>query len=262
MPLVFRHPPRIMIHDDVPEDSARHDGNGQFPPTRWSLVLRARDDGAEARAAMEELFRGYWYPLYCHARRRGLAVPDAEDATQAFCLKLLELDSLRAADRDRGKLRTFLLGAMTRFLAQQYRNQNTQKRGGGVEVISIDVELAEQRLAADMDDGGSVEADFDRDWAYALIERVFVRLRSFHEARGRMEVYDKLKGCLVGDGGYGDDDGIAGGLGLSPAGVRSAVFQMRQRFRRYLEEEIRDTVGEDADVREELGHLCRILSGN
>jgi RNA polymerase sigma-70 factor (ECF subfamily) len=245
----------------APPPTEHHANSSPFPQTRWSLVLRAReDDGEVAREALGELFRGYWYPLYCHARRRGLDVHDAEDATQTFCLRLLELDSLRAADHDRGRLRTFLLGAMTRFLAQQWRNENTLKRGGGVQIVPIDVEHAEQRLSLG-GDGGSAEADFDRDWAYALIERVFARLRGFHETRGRIDLFDRLKGCLMGDGGYGNIDAIASDLGLSPAGVRSAVFQMRQRFSRYMEEEIRETLGEEVNLREELGHLCRVLSG-
>jgi RNA polymerase sigma-70 factor (ECF subfamily) len=234
-------------------------GDSRFPVTRWSLVLRAHDDDvAAARQAMEELFRAYWYPLYCHARRRGLDMHDAEDATQAFCLKLLERDSLRAADRGRGRLRSFLLGAMSHFLTQQWRNQNTLKRGAGVTVLSIDVAEAEQRLAANPHGDGPAEADFDRDWAYALIDRVFGRLRDFHASRSRLEVFESLKGCLLDDGAY--DAGRAAELGLTPAGLRSAVYQMRQRFRRYIEEEIRDTVGEDADVREELGYLCRVLA--
>lgn len=231
-----------------------------FPMTRWTIVSMARGgDGATARQALEELCEAYWYPLYGYARRRGLSPHDAEDATQAFFLNLLECDSLGRVDRERGRLRSFLLGSFSNFLAQRWRNESTAKRGGGVKPIPIDREWAEERLAGQIRNGTD-EADFDREWAYAVIGRVFERLRQFHEARGRPAVFDALKGCLLGDGNYGDESALAAGLGLTGAGVRSAVFQMRQRFRRYVEEEIRDTVNSDTELRDELAHLCRVLA--
>ncbi len=231
-----------------------------FPITRWTIVSMARgDDDAAARQALEELCGAYWYPLYAHARRRGLSPHDAEDATQAFFLNLLERDSFGRVDRERGRLRSFLLGALTHFLAQRWRNESTAKRGGGVKAIPIDREWAEQRLTLEEGQGGEIE-HFDREWAYALIDRVFARLLQFHEARGREAVFEALKGCLLGDGDYGDEAALAADLGLSGAGVRSAVFQMRQRFRRYVEEEIRDTVDSEVELRDELAHLCRVLA--
>ena len=231
-----------------------------FPATRWTIVSMARGaDDVAARHALEELCGIYWYPLYGFARRRGLSPDDAEDAVQEFFLKLLGQESLSRVDRGCGRLRAYLLGAMSNFLAQRWRNENAAKRGGGVKPLRIDQTWAEERLA--QEGGGDGEAaDFDREWAYALIERVFDRLRVFHVRRGRTDVVARLKGCLLGDGSYGDEAELAAGLGLSGAGVRSAVFQMRQRFRRYVEEEIRDTVGSEADLRDELTHLCRVLS--
>lgn len=228
--------------------------------TRWTIVSMARGgDGAAARQALEELCRAYWYPLYGHARRRGLSPHDAEDATQTFFLNLLKRDSLGRADRERGRLRSFLLGALSNFLAQRWRSENTAKRGGGVKPIPIDREWAEERLAGQVREGAE-EADFDREWAYEVIGRVFERLRVFHAARGRLPVFEAMKGCLLGDGDYGDETTLAADLGLTGAGVRSAVFQMRQRFRRYVEEEIRDTICGETDLRDELTHLCRALA--
>lgn len=233
-----------------------------FPVTRWTIVSMARSaDDAAARQALEELCGAYWYPLYGFARRRGLPPEDAEDAVQAFFLKLLEQGSLGRVDRERGRLRSYLLGALSNFLAQRWRNESTAKRGGGVKPIAIDRGWAEERLAAGAGSGAET-ADFDREWAYALIDRVFERLRHFHESRGRGTVFAALKGGLLGDGDYGDEAALATRLGLTGAGVRSAVFQMRQRFRRYVEEEIRDTVDSDADFREELAHLCRALANH
>lgn len=231
-----------------------------FPVTRWTIVSKACEgEEAIARQALEELCSAYWYPLYGYARRRGLSPDDAEDAVQTFFLKLLKQGSLERADRKKGRLRSFLLGALSNFLTQHWRNENTGKRGGGVKLLRIDQTLAEERLQQEVS-GGSDAADFDRKWAYALLGRVFERMRNFHESKGREAVFESLKGCLVGDGNYGDEASLAAQLGLSGAGIRSAVFQMRQRFRRYVEEEIQDTVGSEADLRDELTQLCRVLA--
>lgn len=244
------------MSDSAPPSKTR----SAFPVTRWTIVLMARSgEDAAARQALEELCGVYWYPLYGFARRRGLSPNDAEDAVQAFFLKLLEQDLLDRVDRERGRLRSFLLGALSNFLAQRWRNENTAKRGGVVKPLRIDQTWAEERLVVEGSGGGDA-ADFDREWAYALIERVFERMRNFHEVRGREAVFEKLKGCLMGEGNYGDESSLAAELGLSRAGIRSAVFQMRQRFRRYTEEEIRDTVGSEADLHYELIQLCRVLA--
>jgi len=47
-------------------------GRPNFGTTRWGLVAAASAEGAaEARAALEELYRLYCYPVYAFIRRRG-----------------------------------------------------------------------------------------------------------------------------------------------------------------------------------------------
>src|SRR5262245_21132203 len=84
----------------------------RFATTHWSLVCAARDRAApEARAALAALCAVYWYPLYAYVRRRGHDAAGAEDLTQEFFARLLEKDVLAAADRSRGRFRSFLLAA-------------------------------------------------------------------------------------------------------------------------------------------------------
>src|SRR5262245_21560826 len=67
----------------------------RFATTRWSLVAAAgRPDEPHAAAALADLCRLYWYPLYAYVRRRGHDAPDAEDLTQAFFARLLEKGAL------------------------------------------------------------------------------------------------------------------------------------------------------------------------
>ena len=121
-------------------------GRRRFATTRWSLVLAAGGDRSEqADRALAELCADYWYPLYAYVRRRGYEAEDAKDLTQAFFAKLLEKHDLTAVDPARGRFRSFLLTSLKNFLASEWRRQATLKRGGDVELVSIDYEDAENR---------------------------------------------------------------------------------------------------------------------
>src|SRR5687767_11857348 len=121
-------------------------GGPQFTTTHWSVVLSARGKASpEADAALAELCRTYWYPLYAFVRRKGHQPHDAQDLTQAFFARLLEKNYVAQADRDRGRFRTYLLTALTHFLADEWDKAQRLKRGGGREIFSFDAGLAEER---------------------------------------------------------------------------------------------------------------------
>ncbi|HUJ44382.1 MAG TPA: hypothetical protein VLW52_12340, partial [Opitutaceae bacterium] len=107
-------------------------GPRAFETTHWSLVVRAAEARtSEGRAALEELCRTYWYPLYGFARRRGLTRQDAEDLTQGFLADLLAREAITQADAARGRFRSFLLASFENFHSHQRARAATLKRGGG-----------------------------------------------------------------------------------------------------------------------------------
>ena len=114
-----------------------------FPTTHWSLLAQATLGGETAgRQALEDLFRRYWSPLQQFIRARGYNVTEAEDLTQDFVLHLLEHSTIKRADRLRGRFRSFLLGALVRFLADEYDRRHARKRGSGMAHISLEEEPA------------------------------------------------------------------------------------------------------------------------
>ena len=114
--------------EERPAELTRHQC---FATTHWSVVLAARDtDSPEADAALAELCRTYWYPLYAFVRRKGHSPPDAEDLTQAFFARMLEKKYVAQADRERGRFRTYLLAALTHFLADEWDKVRRLKRSG------------------------------------------------------------------------------------------------------------------------------------
>ena len=109
-----------------------------FATTHWSLVAEAGGAASpECRAALATLCELYWYPLYAFVRRKGYQAAEAQDLTQSFFTELLEKDRLQLADQQRGKFRSFLLGALNHFLANQRRADAAQKRGGGQAVLPL-----------------------------------------------------------------------------------------------------------------------------
>ncbi|MEQ9406806.1 MAG: sigma-70 family RNA polymerase sigma factor [Fuerstiella sp.] len=231
-----------------------------FATTQWSLVVAAgADDDSRslARKALEELCRTYWFPLYAFVRRRGYSVTDAQDLTQAFFVKFLSLDGFAAADRSCGRFRSYLLGALKNFLANDWDKVKTQKRGGDVKFLAWDSLKPEARYTLEPSTRVDLDLEFDRGWALETYERVTEQLRSDCEAKGKGELFDALKPCLTGV--EFDRVAIAERLGLSDGAVKVSIHRLRQRFREILRAEIGQTVAEPGEVDDEMRYLVAAL---
>src|SRR4051812_48994944 len=124
--------------------SSAPSGVSQFTATHWTMVLLASGEAhsTQAAEALEALCRTYWFPLYAFLRRKGYSAHDAEDLTQGFFARLIEKSDLRTVDQKKGKFRSFLLGALEHFAANEWRRTNTQKRGGKLCFLSFDDQTA------------------------------------------------------------------------------------------------------------------------
>lgn len=235
--------------------------NAAFATTRWSLILSAGDrHSPDADRALESLCQAYWYPLYAFARRWGCSPEDAADRTQEFFARLLEKDFLLAADRTRGRFRSFLLIVFKRFLTNAHEREQAQKRGGGRGKLSIDAQTAEQRYAVEPSDAWTPEALFERRWALTVLEYVMDSLQSEYSARGKLELFEQCKPFLTGSGDATYTD-IAEKLQMTDSAVRVAVHRLRERFRDLLRLEVAQTIAADDSVEDELNHLRRALRG-
>ena len=224
--------------------------------THWSVVLSAQDkDSPAAYQALETLCRTYWFPLYAFVRRQGRNPHDAQDLTQEFFGRLLQKDYLLAADREKGRFRTFLLVALKRFLANEWNRQHAQKRGGFQPVLSIDQELAESQFAAEPAHQLQPDVLFDRQWATSLLERTMLRLHEEYVATGRAKLFEHLQSCLAKDESALPYAEIATRLNLTEAAVKMAVQRLRARYREILRAEIADTVASPEEIEEEIRHL-------
>lgn len=249
-------------------------GRWRFATTQWSVVLAAGKGGAdtpagaapsagEARDALSLLCRTYWYPLYAYVRARGHGADEAQDLTQSFFARLLEKNTLRAADPERGRFRSFLLASLKHFLANEWDRQSAQKRGGGRPVASLDVAYddAERRYAREPADTLTPERLFERGWAVTLLDTVLEDLRSRYAAEGKGELFARLKPYLAGDATAPPYAQTAADAGMSEGAVQVVVHRMRKRYRELLREHIEQTVESPEQAEEEIRDLFRAVRG-
>jgi len=233
-----------------------------FATTHWSVVLAAaHGDSTGAGAALSQICQSYWYPLYAYVRRRGHSPHDAQDLTQAFFLRLLERNWVEAADRERGRFRTFLLTALQRFLSDEWDKARAQKRGGDLVHVPLQLDSFETRYGHEPADTLTPEQTYERSWALTLLDTVLHRVQAEYERDGKGELFAALKTCLAGTGKSLPYAELAGPLGLNESAVKVIVHRLRQRYRQLLRAEIAHTVSGTADVDEELRQLFRVLAG-
>lgn len=241
--------------------ASRHLTEAWFGTTHWSMVLSARDkDSPQSEAALEQLCRGYWCPLYAYVRRQGYGSHDAQDLTQEFLSRLVHKEYLSAVRQEKGRFRTFLMMAIKRFLSDARDYARAQKRGGGMCNLSLDAAAAEGKYQAEAVEKVTPETLYERHWALTLLEHTMSRLRREYVAAGKSEAFEQLKPFLTEAKGAIPHAEAGLKLNLNEGTMRVAVHRLRKRFRELFREEIARTVNDPEDIEEEVRHLLAVLS--
>ena len=220
--------------------------------------MRTAGSGApDARAALEELCRSYWYPLYAYVRRRGHGPEEARDLVQGFFARFLARNYLAELEDDGGRFRSYLLAALRNHVSNERERERTLKRGGGT--VPIELADAEERYAREPLAESTPESLYARKWALAVLERVLEHLRSEQEAKGRAAHFERLRPFLVADEPGEPLAAVAHDLGLTEVAARVAVHRLRARYRELLLAEVCQTVDRPQDVEAELNELFEAL---
>jgi RNA polymerase sigma-70 factor (ECF subfamily) len=249
------------VDEDV---SPQTSSPARFEATRWSVVLAsAKTQAPGAKEALAELCRTYWQPLYAFARRRGHDHHRAQDMIQSFFLSLIESKSLARADPLKGKFRSYLLAALQNHMLSELSRSNAQKRGGGVQLISIDENDVESKFAAaHLSNQAPAEDVFEREWAVAAVEAAMSQLEAEFVRRRKQSIFLALKPYLIGEQPAGTYEQTSLALGQSVGAVRTGVHRLRQDFRTHLRREVAKTVESPDQIDEEMRHLRTVLGGS
>lgn len=224
------------------------------------MVLAAREkDDTVGREAMAGLCRTYWYPIYAFVRRQGTKPHEAEDLTQEFFHRFLERNSIQRVQPAAGRFRSFLLACLKNFLANERERAQAQRRGGGRPVIALDGADADTRYAREAADHRTPEAEFERRWAFAVLERTMTLLSREHSHGGKRELFESLQSFLPGGRDGLSKADVAARRGVSVSAIDVAIHRLRRRFGVLLRDQVAQTVTSEAEVEEEIRYLISVI---
>jgi len=196
----------------MPNGFEAFERTAQFPTTSWTAIVKARNPSSEvSREALGRLCCSYWYPIFVFIRRKGLDSDDARDCTQDFFAALIEKEYLADIERSKGKFRSFLLAAVSHFVANWFDGQKAQKRGGGNRLSPMELEYGDGVYRNEPAHAVTPEALFEYHWAANLLDRTLKRLRAGYPDRE----FDVMKPFLIGDAAHGHGTAAAEQLGMS-----------------------------------------------
>jgi RNA polymerase sigma-70 factor (ECF subfamily) len=257
----FLSPAQQDLLKSTARDLAKAEGKWatSFTTTRWSVVLEAQTESPTAQQALEKLCRIYWPPIYSFVQGKGFDSEEAKDLTQEFFADLLEHRNLVAVRKEKGRFRSYLLGALKYFLADEHRRAMAIKRGRGQRFIPLEELNGDERIGIEPTDSLTAEQIYERRWASTLLERVLGLLKNEYVSAGNSALFDCLKQLLPDEPGSPSQSDIAGQLGMTSNAVRQAFHRFRQRYQLLLREEIAHTVATSGDVEDELRHLIAVV---
>jgi RNA polymerase sigma-70 factor (ECF subfamily) len=245
-----------VCHQSADNESAH------FTTTHWGLVSIAGGDTSTAsRAALDELCRAYWYPLYAYVRRQGYSPADAEDLTQEFLSYLCRKKGFATADPERGRFRSFLLSSLRHFLCNEWDRRHARKRESCARFVYLDALQAEARYALEPADDSTPAKLYERTWASNVVERVRHQLQEEFVTTGKGTQYQLLEPSLPGVPGNLTYAELSQRLGVSEVSVRSEVHRLRRRFGALLRDEVSRLVANEAEIDDEIQVMISVLTG-
>ncbi len=241
----------------MPEKESR----GFFHTTRWTIVQQSKGSSDEAKAALSELCENYWQPVYLFLKYKGNNDDMSRELAQSFFEKVLSTENgFEGVRRERGRFRSYLLGALKNFLAERWRYERRQKRGGGSYHESLETGgIDEAGLEIPDQDAEVGDSHFDKEWAKAVLAKSIQLLGQEMELSGKAKQFQVLMPWVTGEVEGRTQSDAAEELGLRVGAVKVAVHRLRQRFGEIVRSEIAQTVNGEGEVDEEVRYLIEVM---
>jgi RNA polymerase sigma factor (sigma-70 family) len=236
------------------------DASPRFMTTRWTMVLQAGgSDGPQREAAMEQVCRAYWYPVYAFIRRQGRSPEDSQDLTQSFFAKLLQRDWLNGIEKREARFSTWLLTRVKTHLINEYRDATAQKRGGGTVPMPIALVEAENWFGNEPASTETPERAFERRWALSVLEAALASVRENCRENGKQALFDELSPFLSREQELGEYAALAKKLGMKENALAVTIHRLRQTYREAVRDEVAAGLTDAAMIEDELKHLAACL---
>jgi RNA polymerase sigma-70 factor (ECF subfamily) len=244
------------------EDSVeKHYAPAVFATTHWTRVLEARGGSPEAKEALSELCAAYYEPVFAFIGRSVGKEDSARDLTQEFFARILARQGIDSVDPERGRFRSYLLGAVKHFLADMHDHAKRIKRGAGQVIESLEggtdtspgLELADPNMPGP-------EREFDRKWALTVLNRALDSLEKELEAAGKGSQFEILKPWLTGDTERLSQAEACEALGINEGAVKVAIHRLRRRFRDFVKAEVGKTLKDSSQIANEIDCLMAALA--
>ena len=239
------------------------EGGAPFATTHWSVIAACTPDNGSADAALAQLCRDYWPPLYSFVRRRGYNTADAQDLVQGFFAHLLESRAYTKTDQTRGKFRSFLLASLKHYVADVWDRERALKRGGNCKFVLLEEEIeaveslpTNESTVIPLDE----EQQYEQRWAAALVSHALERVKREFANASKEWLFDGLKPFLSGGVGLPAHEEVAARFAMPVETLRSHLSRLRMRYRVFLREEVARTIGPADDVDEELRYLRSVMA--
>jgi DNA-directed RNA polymerase specialized sigma24 family protein len=223
-------------------------------------MAAARTASPEAEAALNNLCKAYWSPLYAYLRRSGLARHTAEDLTQEFfATRVVTKRIFHGMQPGGGRFRSWLLTSLQNMVKNEWEKGRAAKRGGAHPHLSLDFESAEGRFSAEPSTDLTPEKLYVRGFAYVLLDLTMDQIREKYRRDGKADLFEELKAFLPGERSACSHAEVAKRVGKSEDAIKMAVSRLKQEYRRHFRAEVKRIVASSDDVEDEMRCLWAAL---
>ena len=168
---------------------------------------------------------------------------------------------LRRVSREKGRFRSFLLGALKLCLADEQARRHTLKRGGRIQFISTDELEAEELHHLRADHEAAPDEILDARWAGVVLERALDKVRAECAAEGKANLFEALSPFLGGTKPHVSYQEVADRMSLGLGAVKTLIYRLRRQFATAVRREIMQTVSAPHEVDDELRRLRSVFAG-
>jgi DNA-directed RNA polymerase specialized sigma24 family protein len=236
-----------------------------FPTTHWTDIFEARsDDEPRRQEALGELLARYWRPIYCYLLCKGCTHEAAEDLTQSFFHEVvLGRGLFQKADRARGRLRTFVLVALNRYVVGVHRAEVRKQRMpvGGL----VRLERIERLTTPEAVQSATPVEVFNYLWGCTLLDQVVEEVANECREKGNAIHWELFRARvlqpIMNDAEPPSLAFLCQKYSIpDKATVSNMIFSVKRRFRTRFRRQVGLLVASDNEVDDEIGHFMKVFS--